>query len=354
MNENEISLNKSANVEIDILKFLFSIVVVAHHWMVFGFETGGLAVEFFFIASGFFFTKKVFGNHVYDDGGKYILKSIKGISPFLFAGILVSLVWNFFLNSLTTDRLWVAMKLSFVGEMLHFQMFGLPMYPSTGVAWYLSAMYMGMAFLALLFRKTRESFPTIVLGLTVLFVYGWLNRTRSGLQEPGDWLGNCYVGALRGIAGISLGALCYRFVLFLRNFGFNLKGRIFLSAVEFCFYARSVFYMWRKSPSFWDFYVVLMLFIAVSISLSELSLFSFVNKWKMPFFRRASICILFSHYYAVQYFEKNFPQFTGLTAKLLVVLQVVLLSVLNYVLAGLIRSACSKIVKALRTESARE
>ena len=354
MNGNEVSLNKNGNVEIDILKFLFSIVVVFHHWEFFGFKTGALAVEFFFIVSGFFFTKKVFADRMYGEGGKYIVKSIKGISPFLFAGILTSLTWNYFVNDWKIEWLLDVMKLSVIGEMLHFQMFGLPVYPSTGVVWYLSAMYMGMAFLALLFKKSRESFPTIFLTLTVLLIYGWLNVNRSGLHDAGYWLGNCYVGALRGVAGIFLGALCYRVVLCLRNFGFNLKGRILLTAVEFCFYLYSAIYMWRRSHSLWDFYLVLALFVAVSISLSELSLFSFVNRWKMPFFRRASICILFSHFCVVKYFEKSFPQFTGVTAKLLVVLQVVLLSLLNYVLAELIKRLFPRIVKSLKAETSHE
>ena len=157
---------------------------------------------------------------------------------------------------------------------------------------------------------------------------------------------------MRGIAGIFLGALCYKFVIFLKGVGFNLLGRILLSAIEFCVYLHSALYMWRSSHSGWDFYIVFGLFIGVAITCSELTLFSFVNKWNAPFFRRASICILFSHYYVVKYFEKNFPQFTGIEAKVLVILQVVLLSVLNYFLAGLIKRIISKFIKAIRTESA--
>ena len=346
---------KNGNLEIDIFKFLFSIVVVLCHciyWGGYRFKAGALAVEFFFIVSGFLFTKKVLADEDDAAGWKYIVRSVKNLTPFLAAGMIISLCWHFCFCNWTKQALFANFILSVIGELLHFQMFGLPMFSSTGVVWYLSAMYIGMGILSLFLKKSKNSFPTLPLLLIVMFIYGWLCQKRGNVRGPGDWLGNCFVGTLRGIAGISLGALCYRFTLFLRNFGFNFKGRILLSIVEFCLYLHSAFYMWRKESFFYDFYILFYLFIAVAITFSELSLFSFVNKWKAPFFRRASICILFSHFYVVQYFEKIFPQFTGAKAKVIVTLQVVLLSVLNYFLAGLIKRVVAKFIKAIRTESA--
>lgn len=232
--------------------------------------------------------------------------------------------------------------------MLHFQMFGLPMFSSTGVVWYLSAMYIGMAILTVIFNRYKEQFPISLPIIVVLFVYGWLNIKRGGLHDPGVWLGHTFVGTLRGIAGIALGAVCFSFVGLLKKFGFNFYGRIFLSILEVCCYLISGIYMWKFHPSYWDFYIVLLLFIGVSISLSELSLFSFINRFNIPFFRKASICILFSHFYVVQYFQTNYPQFTGRTGKLLVIAQVIALSVLNYLLAKLIKSLVFKFVSFIK------
>lgn len=272
------------------------------------------------------------------------MKSIKNISAYIAAGIVLSLCWNFFLNNWTAEILFENFKLSFVGEMLNFQMFGLPMFSSTGVIWYFSAMYIGMSVVTLVFHHTKEKFPAISLALIVLFLYGWLNIKRGGLHDPGFWLGHAFVGTLRGIAGISLGVLCYKSTDFLKNACFNIRGRIFLSLVEVFCYFIAVFYMWKSPPSFWDFYIVLLLFVGVSISLSELSLFSLMNHRSFPFFRKASICILFSHFYVCVYFEKNFPQFEGLIGKTLVLMQVIFLSVSNYLLAKLIQSFASKCI----------
>lgn len=146
--------------------------------------------------------------------------------------------------------------------------------------------------------------------------------------------------------GFTAGIL--RFVVVLKKFGFNFYGRIFLSILEVCCYLISVIYMWKFHPSYWDFYIVLLLFIGISISLSELSLFSFINRFNIQFFRKASICILFSHFYVAQYFQTNYPQFTDRTGKLLVIAQVIALSVLNYLLAKLIKTIACKFVSLIK------
>ena len=339
---------KIANFEIDILKFLFSLVIVFHHWHFHSFETGYLAVEFYFIISGYFFTYFILNKQKYR-GWEYILKSIKKISPYLFAGIIISLSWNFIFNNWTVEILWTNIKLAFVGEMLHFQMFGLPMFSSTGVVWYLSAMYIGMAIVTIIFQKNKEVFPTLQLILIVFFLYGWINIKRGSLQDPGFWLGHTFVGTLRRIAGIALGALCYKFTDFIKNFDFNIKGKIFISVIEVLCYLLSVVYMWKNHPCFWDSYIILALFVAISISLSEKSLFSFINHWYLSFFRTASICILFSHFYVCTYFEKNYPQFTGMTLKLLVVIQIIILSGLTFLISYLIKKIVPIILKSLKT-----
>lgn len=69
------------NLEIDILRFCFSIVVVFHHWSFHGFTAGYLAVEFFFIVSGYFFTNSIITKHL--SGGGYFEKHKKYITlPF--------------------------------------------------------------------------------------------------------------------------------------------------------------------------------------------------------------------------------------------------------------------------------
>lgn len=57
------------NLEIDILRFCFSILVVFHHWSFHGFTAGYLAVEFFFIVSGYFFTNSIITKHLSGGGG---------------------------------------------------------------------------------------------------------------------------------------------------------------------------------------------------------------------------------------------------------------------------------------------
>ena len=59
-------VQKKSNLEIDMLKFLFSIVVVLCHWG--KLLNGGLAVEFFFIVSGYFFAKSIIAKQMYGGG----------------------------------------------------------------------------------------------------------------------------------------------------------------------------------------------------------------------------------------------------------------------------------------------
>lgn len=313
------------NSEIDILKFLFSIVIVFCHWHFHNFYAGFLAVEFFFIVSGFFYARKMDQNNT---GGGILLDCVK-FSPFLASGITVALIYHFLLNGWTLKTLRTTSLLA-IGELLNFQMFGLPMFSSTGVTWYLSAMLIAKL---LIFPILKTKNHLCILTLLCMFIYGYLNKNRGMLAGPGDWLGITYVGTLRGIAGISLGILCHKLTEKLKTYNYTLIGRFFFTILECFLYLVSVCYMWKSRATQWDFYIVLILFIGIAITMSEISFFSFINRWKIPFFRNASICIFLSHFYIVQYFEKNHPNFSGDEVKFLVIMQVIVCSTLTFLLS---------------------
>lgn len=282
----KLAINKRRNYVIDFLKLFFMFMVVGvHSEYIFGkklyFLSGALAVEFFFIVSGYLMAKYTDEINIKADKLKVKLNIAQETIKFVFHKYKI-----IFLPLLVSIVACVAIRYFFgeakdiqnniinsTWELLCGQMYGFSAYLSTGVSWYLSAMFAAMWILFPLYLKKRETFSYIIAPLLVLFLLGWISYTYGNITEAtGLWTGFYFKGMLRGIAEVSAGVICYEIVKKMLKLNWTKFGHIFLTIVELSCYLISSLYMLLHLPSGQDTIIILLLMIAISITFSEQSL----------------------------------------------------------------------------------
>lgn len=175
---------KIRNGNIELLRFLFSVVIVLLHAMIeeIPFRGGYLCVEFFFILSGYFMaasiaqktrseckTESIDG--IILESIKYVIRRIKSIFPYIFFSTII----GYFVLSYTYNWNFAWDQLALiVSDFLFLQSFGLPVASYTGIIWYLSSMFIALLVLYPIVRKNFEIYSKYISPMIALFIMGYL------------------------------------------------------------------------------------------------------------------------------------------------------------------------------------
>ena len=363
-------MRKQHNVTIDFLRFLFSVIVVLHHSRyVLGddncyFLGGSLAVEFFFFVSGYLLlvgadkagrkngagyllpggadmagrteaagleTKGVgvgttgIGRKTTGIDGEatgigsetlhFILHKIRSFLPeFLIAWwigfVLIGVVRQYgvldYLKAFGND-FW---------ELTLVKMSGLFTHGIDGAMWYLSAMLLGMAILYPLLRTKRDLMTHLVCPLLALFLYGYLCQAEGHPRDPIVWLGLCYKGLVRAIAGLCTGVVICMAVRRLKRFsplGLTKTGNALAIGVQLLCLLLTIRYMAEQEPSEYDYFYMFLLMLLVLISFSGFGLESVLgNSQRLhllsAFLGKYSLSLYLGHLYFAQHVNELLPE----------------------------------------------
>lgn len=214
-------MNSKRYILVDLIKFYMSIVILIFHYNLFllggnhpyMFKGGYLAVDVFFIISGFFLGKTIFWREKEQIN---VLRILFGkirnlyLHYFLALAIIATFMWtNAERYSLDIHNP-IRDVISFVGEVLMVQEWGIPFLKPTynGQAWYVSAMIASILIITLVFKvvslRLRRKF---LFGFTAVS-YMFIAVIFKNLHVHG-MLGPIPVGVLRGLAGIAVGILIF-------------------------------------------------------------------------------------------------------------------------------------------------
>lgn len=363
-------MRKQHNVTIDFLRFLFSVIVVLHHSRyVLGddncyFLGGSLAVEFFFFVSGYLLlvgadkagrkngagyllpggvdmagrtetagleTKGV-GVGTTGIGGEttgicgemtgigsetlhFILHKIRSFLPeFLIAWwigfVLIGVVRQYgvldYLKAFGND-FW---------ELTLVKMSGLFTHGIDGAMWYLSAMLLGMAILYPLLRTKRDLMTHLVCPLLALFLYGYLCQAEGHPRDPIVWLGVCYKGLVRAIAGLCTGVVICMAVRRLKRFspsGLTKTGNALAIGVQLLCLLLTIRYMAEQEPSEYDYFYMFLLMLLVLLSFAGFGLESVLgNSQRLhllsAFLGKYSLSLYLGHLYFAQHVNELLPE----------------------------------------------
>ena len=344
-------MRKQHNVTIDFLRFLFSVIVVLHHSRyVLGddncyFLGGSLAVEFFFFVSGYLLLAGAdkagrknsagttgiggetngIGAETTGIGGEangigaetlhFILHKIRSFLPeFLIAWwigfVLIGVVRQYgvldYLKAFGND-FW---------ELTLVKMSGLFTHGIDGAMWYLSAMLLGMAFLYPLLRTKRDLMTHLVCPLLALFLYGYLCQAEGHPRDPIVWLGLCYKGLVRAIAGLCTGVVICMAVRSLKRFspsGLTKTGNALAIGVQLLCLILAIRYMAEQEPSEYDYFYMFLLMLLVLLSFAGFGLESVLgNSQRLhllsAFLGKYSLSLYLGHLYFAQHVNELLPE----------------------------------------------
>lgn len=323
-------MRKQHNVTIDFLRFLFSVIVVLHHSRyVLGddncyFLGGSLAVEFFFFVSGYLLLvgadkagreNSAGTNGIGSETLHFILHKIRSFLPeFLIAWwigfILIGVVRQYgvldYLKAFGND-FW---------ELTLVKMSGLFTHGIDGAMWYLSAMLLGMALLYPLLRTKRDLMTHLVCPLLALFLYGYLCQAEGHPRDPAVWLGLCYKGLVRAIAGLCTGVvicMAVRRIKKLAPAGLTKLGNALAIGIQLLCLILTIRYMAEQEPSEYDYFYMFLLMLLVLISFSGFGLESVLgNSQRLhllsAFLGKYSLSLYLGHLYFAQHVNEVLPE----------------------------------------------
>jgi len=261
------------------MKFVFSILIVMFHYSThFGFPLfpgGRIAVEGYFMISGFFMMRSIKRQKkersLGADTVHFIAHKYSALLQFLLPSVIVAEIVMESISAKPALQIVKEIPLLFF-EIVPLLSLGYKGVHVIGISWYLSAMLIALAILYPLCKKFKENF-ILCFGIpAVLMIYGFLSHVNIHLAVP-MWLDDFPVptGILRGIAGCLAGCILYECSERISNKKLTGSGRVLLIALEMCGYIY-FFYVIQKYPkSNYDYLLVFLLFGLLLVGISGIT-----------------------------------------------------------------------------------
>lgn len=208
--------------ELDLLRFVFMMVVLLYH-----FETGtfplGIGTEFFFVLAGLLmarhaekWSKSVEGGGrdlslVADETWNYIRGKIRSFYKYyIFAFAFNVIVRSIIVNRARAASVVMRLLKSLPTVSLSFMAFT---EKSTSyyiyATWFLSAMLIAMFVLYPILLRNYRFGVKVIFPILTLFLLGYEYATKERVNLIADWMGFTYFGILRAASEIALGGTLY-------------------------------------------------------------------------------------------------------------------------------------------------
>ena len=201
-------------------------------------------------------------------------------------------------------------------ELTLVKMSGLFTHGIDGAMWYLSAMLLGMAILYPLLRTKRDLMTHLVCPLLALFLYGYLCQAEGHPRDPIVWLGLCYKGLVRAVAGLCTGVVICVAVRRLKRFspsGLTKTGNALAIGAQLLCLLLTIRYMAEQEPSEYDYFYMFLLMLLVLISFAGFGLESVLgNSQRLhllsAFLGKYSLSLYLGHLYFAQHMNELLPE----------------------------------------------
>lgn len=270
---NELERQTGRNGAIDFLKLIFAILVMLKHSGCFNFDNtkiiflgGHIGVEFFFLVSGYMmmssYKRKNHNMSIALDTFNYVKgKFCRFIVEMLLAEIVFYIVVNY--NTLHFKTFFDDFTLDYVWKILMLQCAGIC--KTTDITWYISALLLSYLILYPLIRKFEENFNLLAI-IGFIFGMGYICQCCGQISTS-----SYIVAIIRASSGLLGGCICYSVASCLRKISFTKLFNGVLTVIEWSLYLFVIVYSYKNGHTTIDFFFVLLLLIAVTITASEMS-----------------------------------------------------------------------------------
>lgn len=333
------------NGSISLWKFIFSIVIVIYHTATFYngeriplFSYGYIAVEFFFIVSGYYLAKSCLNNkkstkEIGKETFGYIIKKLKSFYPYILIGYIIALpILKFcagFTISQLCDSIWSFLLLRGIG-MGRLWLFG-PL-------WYLSAMIVSIMVLYPLLRKYKENYVYIfsvlfsILGLVYMYKHGSLNMARD------SWDGYICMGISRAFIEMNMGCLIYLLCEKFKKINLTNFSKILLTIIAQGFLI-SILVVTSviERAGLYQFIMLLMIAISVFIMMSEITYERKMLSNRFVYYLEQLSLVIFILHNVVLHFVKYSTLFNNWTPHEKSILSVIITILASVIIELLVR-----------------
>ncbi len=271
-------MNKKKNNEVNILKFIFSIVILLFHSKnlvsaemqnnkTLLFYNGSIAVEFFFIVSGYYFANSCLGG--WRTPQNLMWHKIKAFVLPVWCSWGIAFIGKHVVKGKlgVTEILKDIMK--GIYEPLLIRNGGFAGKSFDGVVWYISALILTMALIIIPLYTYKEKYIYIIAPVIAVFCLGYLSHKYKSVRNATKWDIITYKCQIRAIADVNLGIFIYGIKKCADAIELSKLGKWLLTALETTLYVSTILFMHYGHVSGIDFAVVILIAIAVLCSMTQ-------------------------------------------------------------------------------------
>ena len=350
---------KTKNNYIEILRFLFCCIILIHHsgnLLAEGqknfFVSGALAVEFFYIVTGYFAAKHLSSSQDVTDkmcySTLYTVKKLLRVLPYAAFGILSIYALNFF---------WPADPISLKERLMLLQNMPmeLSMLPMTGTIsidlfnyrdtplWFLSSMLIALPVVMYMYQKFTDVFKGWIMWFLSPILLCYMVHRWDSIFAWGSYGTFLYGGTIRALADITLGFSAYFIVTYIRNKQLkpNAFIKLLITVCEFLLLLFTVYSCHRDLAAYDEIFVTYIIWIMIILTLSGLSYTEHIGSGILSpvatFLGKISMPIYCIHWGTYQYVIKFIPGLTYINGLLINFAVCVLISVILMIIVNMFK-----------------
>jgi len=283
-------LKNKENYFIDFLRFIFSLCIISYHSWIFAgtfgngfFNYGYLAVDFYFIVTGYLMMNSIFKNKnnnkvVLKESFHFIYKKITRLFPSLFVTFIIGIFFVYGKEVFINPRLLLSNQL--LPELLQLGIFGYDMTINSSW-WYISAMLFALALLYPIALRYKEDYSKYIAPIILVIFLGIVNIFKVNINDP--FLIQLFLrnGFYKAVIFIILGNISFMITKKIKEKEFKKIEVMILSIMEVLLYIILIINMNYFYIGTFVFALLLMLNISLTFSSITISTKIFKNPiWK--------------------------------------------------------------------------
>lgn len=230
-----------------------------------------------------------------------------------------------------------------IPHILFLQMSGVYFENPNYVTWYISAMFIAMFVLFPLCRKYYSSFIKIIAPVCCIFILGQLVYNFDALTGVTKWTMFGYRGLIRAFVEISMGTISFEIARYLTNIRLSNVAKIVLKTIEVFCYFSVVIYMLLTFSTHYEIFALFALFIAITITFSNVVSTGVMNNKISYFLGRISLPIYLSQVFAMRFVVYYLPNLNDIYKVIITIIIDFLLSPIVLILGNILKSWMLKI-----------
>lgn len=270
---------KQRNSEIDIYRMIMAILVMIYHLSYSQGETplvkgAYLAVEFFFILSGYYGTQKAIKSEMASCREAFLWTVHKWSALLIYTIPIVLGHWLLYGAFFKLDRgKWAHDLIYSIYDMLLMLTPGFaqnPSYTLLGPLWYISAFLLVLPLFYIALLRVRQAFLYLICPLSCIMVYGYFSITVGHICTAHMWLGLFKSDIPRAWAGLCMGSMVWLLQQFLCSLPpLSRTGKLALTVAKYGLMFIVLTYIFRHGFTTLDFLCIALMAVWVAIAFSQ-------------------------------------------------------------------------------------